>query len=273
MRAAQTRIGVQQVLTGKLINGAYLAYVTPAAIAYPNYQRDEIKPHTKAIAKAWDFEFARPLLLSKREGRLNGFDGRQTATAAIINGGVTKLLAFIWENWTYEREAQAFFVLNQVPKKMEGWKKFDADKKAGNSTNQLILNTLHNTGLTTPFHPQVAHPGLADIDKSNVVLDVVKKGGLPLLVSFAKAIKGWKVEGVVPDTAKRTDFGRALRDLLFAHQDDTAHVLRALKIVTPDQIRQLANTMESKGRIDATQIRLALEQVTGFAGVRRRLAA
>jgi len=271
MLRPQKKVGIIRVLSGRLANGAYFAEVDYTSLIYPDYQRGIIKSHVHSIANNWNWQYARPLLISKRSNKLNVIDGRQTATAAIIAGHTTGL-AFVWTDWTYEMEAKAFYVFNQVPKKMNGWKNFHAALKAGNATNQLILDTLHNNGLTTPYHPQVAHPNLADINKANVPQEVMRKGGLPLLKLFAKVMKGWKTNGVLPDTAKRTDFGRGLLRFLHEHQDDANNIVRMLKVVTPDQVRQIANQTPSKGRIDATQIRLALEFLTGF-GVAVRKAA
>lgn len=258
--------GIVRVLSGRLINGAYLCVVDFTKLFFPDYQRGAITKHVQSIADNWKPAYARPVLVSRREGRLNAFDGRQTSTAA-IKRGITQGLAFVWTGWTYEMEAAAFYVFNDVPKQMNGWKKFMAALKGGNATNQLILDTIHNAGLTTPFHPEVVHVNAADVTKSNVVNDVMKKGGLPLLKLFVKVMKGWKIEGVLPDTAKRTDFGRGLREFLFHNQHDAANVVRRLKLVTPDQIRQLANTMPSRGRIDSNQIRQALESATGMGNV------
>lgn len=249
-------IGILELHTGRLVNGARLATVDFTKLFFPDYQRDAISHHVKSIGANWNPSYARPLLINLRDRKLNTFDGRQTSTAA-ISIGITKGLAFVWDGWTYQQEAAAFFVFNDVPKQMNGWKKFDAARKAGNATNELILTTLHGLGLTTPFHPQVAHVGLADITSSRVVLEVMKKGGLPLLTAFGKTMKGWKANGVLPETAKAIDFGRGLRDFLFSNNN--VETLRVLKIITPDQIRQVANGLPSIGRIDFSQIRQAME--------------
>lgn len=265
----QPNIGILQVLTPRLVNRSFLAIVDFTKLYFPDYQRFAITKHVDRIAAAWNPAFARPLIVSKRDRHLNTVDGRQTSAAA-LQTGVTEGLAFIWDDWTYEQEAKAFFVFNDVPKQMNGWKKFDADRKAGNAANETILRTLHNLGLTTPLHNHVLHAGLADVTSSRVIQEVYRKGGQPLLIAFGRALLGWKREGVMPDTAKAIDFGRGLKDFL-AKSTNLPETLRILRILSPDQIREVANGQVSEGRIDATQIRLALE-VLATAGSRRRAA-
>jgi hypothetical protein len=259
--------GIIALHTGRLSNGAFLATVDLTRLAFPDYQRGAIKKHVAKIADNWDNEFARPLLISLRDRQLNTFDGRQTSAAALEDGQTT-LLAFIWDDWTYEREALAFFVFNDVPKRMNGWKKFSADMKAGNAANVLILETLHDAGLTTPFHPGVTIAKNADVPKSSTVQDVMRKGGLPLLRLFAKVMKNWKFQGVISETAKASDFGRALKDFLFKNQSNARAIVQALRVITPEQVLQLAKTKKSKGRIDNAQIRQAFETLTGLNGLR-----
>jgi hypothetical protein len=256
--------GVVRVLTGRLQNGSYLVEVDVNRLYFPDYQRQAIRPHVKRIAEAWDNEFARPLLVSLRDGHLNVFDGRQTSAAAAAKANPNRtLLAFVWTDWTYEREAKAFNVHNTVPKGMDGWKKYVSDMLAGNQSKQLALDLLHNMGLTTPIYPGIAQTKNADITKPNVIISVMEEGGLPLLRLFAKVLKNWKRGGVLPDTAKRTDFGRGLLAFLKSNRQNEARLLNTLKVLTPDQVRELSRTMPSKGRIDSNQIRQALEQLAG----------
>lgn len=260
--------GIVKLYSSRLPIGAYLAEVDLTRLYFPDYQREAIKPHVKRIGDAWDKEFARPLLISLRDGHLNVFDGRQTSAAALAKTNPEKTLtAFVWDRWTYEREARAFFIFNTVPKGMAGWKNFIADMKAGNQANMLILETLHSIGLTTPIHPAVQYANAADVPQSNVILGVMKKGGLPLVRLFAKVMKNWKVGGVLPETAKRSQFGRGLRDFLSQNQNQERQVLNVLGVLTPDQVMQLSTRMPNKGRIEATQVRQALEQLGGQHGI------
>lgn len=254
------KVGVTKVLTRRLLNNSFLCEVDFTQLYFLDYQRDEIKHHTLSISDRWNPSFARPLILSLRDQQLNCVDGRQTSCAARLSG-ITKGLAFVWTDWTYQTESKAFFVFNDVPKKQNGWKRFNSALIAGNDTNARILEIIHSGGLTSPYHPHVAHGNLADITECGVIQQVYRAGADPLLKKFVQVMKGWKKGGFVPETAKKTDFGRALKMFLMKHSSPT--VIKQLKVVTPDQLRELANTMPSQGRIDATQLRMAMESVTG----------
>lgn len=264
------KAGVSKVLTRRLVNNSYLTMIDFTKLFHLDYQRAEIKSHTKSINENWDWDFARPLLVSLRDGQLNCVDGRQTASAAML-GGRTSGLAFVWDSWSYEREAKAFFVFNDVPKKQNGWKRFHSHLLAGNATNSRILEIIHDGGCTSPYHPHVANTALADVTKCGVVQQVYRAGGDPLLKSFIKVMKGWKKSGFLSETAKTSVYGRGLMEFL-QQQKASPALFKALRVVTPDQIRELAKTMPSKGRIEATQVKRALCSLTGF-GAKLKVAA
>jgi hypothetical protein len=253
--------GIVEILSDRLNNGAYLCYVDTRCISFEDYQRPEINAHVRRITNSWDIEFARPLLVSLRNGKLNVFDGRQTS-ASSLRVGQYIMLALVWDKWAYEREAKAFFVLNDSPKKMEGWKRFKADMDAGNQTNTKILQILHSHGLTTPFHPYVDNKKRADINKPSGVLNIVKAGGLELLKFYAKVMRNWKVNGTISESAKGADFVRAMRDFLLKTMNMQTEVLIALKSITPERIREMSREYPTVGRTGATQIRRAMESVT-----------
>ncbi len=270
-----SKVGIVKVHTAKkLRNGSHLAEVDLTKLHFADYQRDAIPAHVRQINEAWDDEFARPLIVSVRDGRLWCIDGRQTATAALGSAKKssgdfkcisTTLDAFVWEGWSYQREALAFYTYNNAPVQQNGWKKFHASMKAGNLVNMEILRILHDIGLTTPYHAAISKNKDADVTHCGVILSVMQKGGYPLVKAWAKAMRGWKKNGVMPETAKSCDFGRALRDFLYlgdGYSQRSTSVFAALKIVTPDQIRQLAKQIDKVDRPDLTQIRRAMEQLT-----------
>jgi hypothetical protein len=252
--------GILEVLSPQLDNGSWLCRVSINHLNFPDYQRGEIKHHTRSIANEWRDEFARPLSISLNKRLMNCFDGKQTSTAASYRG-IDSLIAFVWVGWSYEQEAKAFYVWNSVPKGMNGWKKFVADMRAGNHKNQLILDCLSEHGLTTPVSSSVAKENHADIPKSGIPLAMMAEGH-EILVFYSQVMRNWKKNGSIPETAKATDFGRGLKTFLVNNFDKRLQILRALKTITPDQIRSHAKDFESSGRIDQSQIRQAFEALT-----------
>ena len=73
-------------------------------------------------------------------------------------------------------------------------------------------------------------------------------------------------------SAKDVDITRGLIGYLkTASKADVTHAIAVLKDVSPEKIRQIANGIPSKGRIDATQIKQAIEKKVNY-GVKSKAA-
>lgn len=258
-------LGILEV-KAELLNGSFLCLVGLDRLHFPDYQRDAIGPHVKRITDGWDDKAANPVKVNIREARLNCFNGRQTSTA-MLRRNMTRCDAIVFDGLTYEQEAHYFFVENNVPKKMDGWKKFHADRIGGNAVNQLILNTIHDHDLTVPGDPLVSKPANADVSKIGSILDAFKIGGMEMVDRICMLLdRVYRLPGrgktPVQSAAKRTDFLRGLTLFLKANTElSNRSLVQAIRPYMAEDIRAIANGTPSKGRIDAPQIKRAYETI------------
>lgn len=270
---ANVKIGIVEV-KAKMACGGWLCTVVVGSLKFPNYQRSEQTKHVDKITGRFDPRKAMPLLLSLRNNNLNCMNGRQTS-AVLRNVKQTTWDAIVYAGMTYADEADMFYDFNDTPKKVSGWHKFNAKSKSKQGAeNQAILEVIANHKLTTPLDIDVNKRGNADITSARVLTEAMKLGGLPLVEKLCKVLsKCWKVRGVVSEDAKQIDLLRGLIKYLQHDGIPFASTLAILKEVSATQVRNIANTIKSKGRIDAAQIRTALLQLSGVAVVARKKAA
>jgi hypothetical protein len=257
--------GILEVKT-QLNNGGHICVVNLSKLEFGPYQRGVIELHTVNIAAKWDDRAANLLKISLRDGLLYCYDGRQTSTAAKLNGLET-LEAIVFEGMTMEDEAKYFFIQNDVPKKMNGWNKFHASIMGGNKVLESIVKIVHKHKLTIPQDPGVEKVRHADVTSTRGLLEAYSMGGLPLVGRICKVMnEAWRdnLDGNVYLDAKKTDMWRGLyrflRDPDFDFLNDRT-ILTVLAAHTPAKIRKIANRMPSTGRIDACQITSALQYI------------
>lgn len=256
----------------ELVGGGYLCVVALDSLHFDDYQRDAIGAHVKNIVGKFSAAACLPLQVNKRDGRLMCYDGAQR-TSALLCKGHTQWDAIVYDGKTYEEEARLFFHLNDIPRQMNGWKKFFADIKAGNHAKQMMIDVIHKHRLTVPKDPGVRRQNDADVTSSRAVMEAVAKGGTPLLEQMCKVLdKSWRNGGPkesVLDGAKKIDMLRGLINYLHTHKLDNA-TLKTLKLLGPDGIREIANTMTTKTRPDAAAIAAA---ISSAASVKMSVAA
>ena len=119
-------------------------------------------------------------------------------------------------------------------------------------TETQIFNLINKMRLTTPYD---VHRDIADLPRCGIVMDVFERGREPLLRQWLTVMKNWKVEGVIPETAKSFNFGRALANVLFVQGQE---MVTKLKGIHPDQIRQVARRRTGRQNIDDVQLRGAM---------------
>jgi hypothetical protein len=260
---ANAKAGIVEV-KAKLLSGGWLCTVTIADLKFLNYQREELTSHVDKITGRFDRRKANPLLLSYRNGKLNCMNGRQTS-AVLRNVKEPVWDAVVFNDMTYADEADMFFDFNDTPRKMGGWHKFFAKmrSKLGQS-NRHILAIIHANRLTTPLDMDVNKQGNADVTSARIVSEAYNLGGEVLLDRLCQVLaKCWKSGGVVSEDAKQLDLLRGL--VKFLHNDNVPFhtTVCVLKTMTATHVREIANRMSSKGRIDAAQIRQALQSIMG----------
>lgn len=260
---------------GVTLAGAYNCKIPLDMVHFANYQRNAIKKHVERIAAGWIPLAARPLSISYRERTFWCYDGRQTLNAMMILGK-THADAIVATGLTYQKEAQLFFIQNDVPRKMNGWKKFSSSLEAGNDVNQKLITLANDYNLSTPLTHNVHHAERADITNVGTLTEPNRKGGLPLVEKvFIVLSCAWRTDGKkspVKSGAKGIDLIRGLFMFLHKNQDlQMRTVVDTLRGMEPDYVRSIANRKKSRGRIDATQFRMAFETV--LTGGRRLLAA
>ncbi len=271
-------LGILKVGT-KLNNGAYICLVSLGELNFDTYQRKPIKAHVESIANGWDDMKANLLKLNIRDGKLYCFDGRQTSAAA-AKRSMTKLEAIVFEGLTFQQEANLFFTHNDVPKKMNGWKKFFSAIAGGNLMRAELVEIVHRNNLTLPNDPNVHKMENADVTSSRALVEAWKIGGYQFVNKVCRILdKAWrdgsgKKANVYTD-AKKIDMLRGLMNFLrnpaYSFIPD-ATILKVLKVTPPSEIRALANQQRSKGRIDAAQISAALVKVFITPKIARKAA-
>jgi hypothetical protein len=246
---------------GLFRNGTRHVVVSLKSLCFASYQRDEIKKHVKAIADGFEEDAAQMVRISLRAGNLWCMDGRQTISAMLQRTPqITEWDAQLFTGLTFKKEAHLFYKWNNDRKAMSGWKNFYADLNGGNRNKKKIVDIVHSYKLTIPGDTGVDKNKNADISNASTLNNSYDKGGLMLVDKYCQVIaKAWKKNGIVPQAAKELSLTRGM--IAFLNDTDTIGVaINTLRVITPEQIRQIANRMTSKGRIDAAQMRQAFEQ-------------
>jgi hypothetical protein len=259
--SANPKLGIIEV-KAKMACGGWLCSLTVGKVSYPDYQRDEQIGHVDKITGRFDPRKAMPLLVSLRQGKLNCMNGRQTA-AVLRNVEQDTWDAIVYTDLTYEDEADMFFDFNDTPKKVGGWHKFFAKSRSKQGqANREILAVVKSHNLTTPLDLDIDKRKNADITSSRVLVEAMKLGGSPLVDKLCTVLaKCWKQNGVVAEDAKQIDLLRGLCKHLQSDGVPFASTVLILKHISARKVREIANTMKSKGRIDASQVRQALCQL------------
>jgi hypothetical protein len=257
-------------------SAGYYCKIPFLVVNFADYQRKAIPAHVNKIADIFDIRAVGSLAISYRDGKLWCYDGRQRQ-AAMMKKGMTSHRAIIVTGLSYEDEARLFFWLNDVPRKMASWKKFDAQMKAGNMAYRLILKTIqHENNLTTPLHETIEVDNRADVTSTRAVLEAFQEIGIPGLNLVCRVLnEAWRmpptvvngraiIKGGVDPIAKRLDILRGLIAFIKEHReipDNTIiKVLRSPEL-SPRHVQAIAKRKKSKGRIDATQYRQAFEEI------------
>lgn len=252
------RLGIKEVITGRLDNGAYLCKVNLPVIMANGFDQSLIDQFwLNKVKSNFDREFVDTPKIVRYTDRLSIFDGRMSAQL-LADKGITECEAFVWENWDENREATAYYISKQFKRKLAGWNRFDKAVKAGMPTENQIFNLINKMRLTTPYN---VHREIADLPRCGIVMDVFERGREPLLKQWLTVMKNWKIDGVIPETAKSFNFGRALAQALFVQEQE---LVDKLKYIHPDEIRQDARKRTGRQNIDEEQFRKAMIMLAFF---------
>jgi hypothetical protein len=255
------KLGIVKVL-GQKANGAWYATISLMAqfIYYACYQRAEDSKWVNTLAKAFDPRKASEPRLSLRNNKLYCIDGRQTI-AAMLKRGLKTVECIVFNDLTYTKEAEYFFDWNTQFKEMAGWVNFYARVEASDPVTKTMIDIAHKHKLTLPRDRGVDKPRHADIANVSTLNESYRKGGFALLAKVCKVLACWKENGHVAKAAKDVALLRGLVKYLQETKNSMASILRVLRHLKPEVIRQIAADMPSKGRIDATQMKMAFEAV------------
>lgn len=256
-------------------NGGYFCKVPFSKIKFADYQRKITRSHAEKIRSKFDIRACQPLSLSYRDGELWCYDGRHRMKA-MMDEGYSSHRAIVITGLTYEDEAKLFYFLNDMPKKMASWTKFEAQLKAGYDANKQILDTIHANGLTTPLHETIDKPDRADITSCSAVKEAFDSGGLPGLNTVCRVLnEAWRMpptthkgkrvsKGGVDPIAKRIDILRGLISFLKDYPElpeNTIVMVLQSPAFQPENIQAIAKRKKSKGRIDSNQYKQAFVEV------------
>jgi len=240
------------------------------------YQRRVYPKHVANIVANWDIRAARPLALSLRNRRLMCYDGQQTQNA-LLDTNYVEHHATVLTGLTFEDECRLFFYLNDIPKKMAGWNKFDTAVKSNQPVYVKVLKAADKHRLTTPLHPNVHKATHADITCASILLYAFKRGGIHRVNQLCRILSTcWRTgrTGPVQEGAKKITVLRGLVQFLMDHDELPQKTIEmVLNNIGADELQKLANEQESKGRIDATQVKNALEGLFFNPPPSRRKAA
>lgn len=266
--AARWCVALAKVGRGKPYLGvqSYVMVVQLASIHFDDYQRPGQRKHVENIANIFNPVAARFPLLSFRNGKLYSYDGGHTVRS-MLRVGVTEFECVVTTGLTFEQEAELFYMLNQMPKKMNGWLNFRSAMMYGNEMYCRIFELCEKYHLTTPLTPGVTKRTAADVTNSTALLDAYRKGGEPLLEMVLWVLdKCWRTgptrKSGVQEAAKSTEVLRGLTLFLQEFNDQlTLKGLQAvLSKVTADELTEAAKKQSCKTRADAKQYKMALQE-------------
>lgn len=162
----------------------YFGKVEHSSITLPDYQRKTDKSHIARIKKEFQIQAALPLVISFRDMKLNIVD-KNHLMRAMGEIGASWHYAICLTNLTYAKEAGLFLTLNDVTKKMNGWKKFSAGLRAKRPANKILLQACKNRKLTTPLNVDGSYSKYSAVDSdisSPIMLwHPLNKGGIKML--------------------------------------------------------------------------------------------
>ena len=194
-------------------NGCYACQVNLQMTRLPEEYGRQIDPkHVEEISddEVYDIRCARPPVMSFRDSCLNNVDGNHTSKVLQIHN-VNVYDANVHFGLTEEQEAAMFYLLNQLPKRMNSWTAFAAAVKAGRPIETEILKECKRAG----FKTQMCDPKDFDLGSTKVLKKIYvhknkgsKHGSLGKLRTFLAILNGRFMEG----RGKNRRLGRFMRE-------------------------------------------------------------
>lgn len=277
---ANKSVGILEVL-GKMCNGGYSCKVDLDKVITDTYQRERQDSHVNNIAVNFVPEACGPLEISFRNNKLYCLDGFQRLNA--LRQGDSPTLeeattphATVWDaivhvGWSKADEGRVFNLVNQKRKRLSGWTMFLADLSS-NLYKRRILAILTKYGLSYPKRGTDRH--LADVTSTCAIqeaffADECKGKVLEFICEILSTC--WKVDGVMLKGSRKLDILRGMiayfSDNLPVTKRDRQVVIFAFERLTPQDVRSMANKKRSRGRIDASQVYSALEDLLSPKGL------
>ena len=112
-------------------------------VANQAYQRNLSKAHIKRTSQHFDPYQINPVKVSRRDGVNNVFDGQHTIeTVATASGSRdTPVWCMIYDDLSYEQEADIFANQQKFNKPLTPYEIFNANLEAGNELQHIIKDT------------------------------------------------------------------------------------------------------------------------------------
>ena len=119
-------------------------------VANQGYQRNLSKAHIKRTSQNFDPYQINPVKVSRRDGINNVFDGQHTIeTVATASGSRdTPVWCMIYDDLTYEQEADIFANQQKFNKPLTPYEIFNANLEAGNQLQHTIKDMVESYNLT-----------------------------------------------------------------------------------------------------------------------------
>lgn len=251
MRASK-KLGILEVLTDRLETGAFLCRVNLQAITASGFDQTNVNlDWLNKIKNHYDRQFVDVLKIVRYDEKLSVFDGR-LSVQLLLDQGINEAEAFVWDKWDKKREVLAHYVSKQFKRKMSGWNRFDMAVQAGMPVENKIMALVNKMRLTTPYD---ADKSIVDLPRCGILMGVYELGQETLLKQWLKVMQNWKVNGIIPDTAKSFAFGRALAKALNVQGDE---LVDRLKYIQPDALKQRARQRAGRYTVTVEQLRSAM---------------
>lgn len=247
-------------------NGKFLCYVELDKIQVADYQREISTRHIAEIQANYNSLAEKPVTVSFRDGILWVVDGNHTLKNMINMGQTLRQVECVF-GMTYEQEAELFFDMNNITKRMTPTVSFNSAIKAGKAKENAIAKILEECKV----HTTLTDKKEADIRSFSVLYDAFEldHGSPNLLRHFLKCLKRtWKISNknpLVQAEARNIQFQRGLLDFLVKHPTVKANdFVRIFKNHTASNIQMIAldiTAQSGTARADKKQVREALEYI------------
>ncbi|MCR4719784.1 MAG: hypothetical protein K5768_09170 [Firmicutes bacterium] len=119
-------------------------------VSNQDYQRNLSVYHVEKVAENFDLYQINPVKVSRRDGINYVFDGQHTIETILLVSGSqdTPVWCMVYDDLTYEHEADIFANQMKYTKKLQPYEIFCANIEAGNHDQQMIKELVESYGLT-----------------------------------------------------------------------------------------------------------------------------